>query len=97
VAGLGAEGARGRRKAADRDRAGENRGAEAPAHHLKIVNPLTDMSRQRPAAGARAAHRGSHGRRSRLCGRMSPTWIWMQVAIVVFVVIGMIVAITKLA
>jgi hypothetical protein len=29
--------------------------------------------------------------------RMSPTWIWMQVAIVVFVVIGMIVAITKLA
>jgi hypothetical protein len=30
-------------------------------------------------------------------GRMSPTWIWMQVAIVIFVVIGMIVAITKLA
>jgi hypothetical protein len=28
---------------------------------------------------------------------MSPTWIWMQVAIVVFVLIGMIVAITKLA
>jgi len=28
---------------------------------------------------------------------MSPTWIWMQVAIVVFVVIGMVVAITKLA
>ncbi len=28
---------------------------------------------------------------------MSPTWIWTQVAIVVFVVIGMIVAITKLA
>jgi hypothetical protein len=28
---------------------------------------------------------------------MSPTWIWMQVAIVVFVVIGMIVAIVKLA
>jgi hypothetical protein len=27
---------------------------------------------------------------------MSPTWIWMQIAIVVFVVIGMIVAITKL-
>jgi len=27
---------------------------------------------------------------------MSPTWIWMQLAIVVFVVIGMIVAITKL-
>jgi len=28
---------------------------------------------------------------------MSPTWIWMQIAIVVFVVIGMIIAITKLA
>jgi energy-coupling factor transporter transmembrane protein EcfT len=28
---------------------------------------------------------------------MSPTWIWMQIAIVVFVVIGMVVAITKLA
>jgi len=28
---------------------------------------------------------------------MPSTWIWMQVAIVVFVVIGMIIAITKLA
>ena len=28
---------------------------------------------------------------------MSPTWILMQIAIVVFVVIGMIIAITKLA
>jgi len=28
---------------------------------------------------------------------VSPTWIWMQVAIVVFVLIGMIIAITKLA
>jgi len=28
---------------------------------------------------------------------VSPTWIWMQIAIVVFVVIGMIIAITKLA
>jgi hypothetical protein len=27
---------------------------------------------------------------------VSPTWIWMQIAIVVFVVIGMIIAITKL-
>jgi hypothetical protein len=33
----------------------------------------------------------------RLCRSMSPTWIWMQVAIVVFVLIGMVVAITKLA
>jgi hypothetical protein len=29
--------------------------------------------------------------------RMSPTWIWMQIAIVIFVLIGMIIAITKLA
>jgi len=28
---------------------------------------------------------------------MSPTWIWLQGAIIVFVVIGMIIAITKLA
>jgi len=28
---------------------------------------------------------------------MSPTWIWMQGAIVVFVLIGMIIAIVKLA
>jgi len=27
---------------------------------------------------------------------MSPTWIWMQIAIVVFVLIGMVVAVTKL-
>jgi len=30
------------------------------------------------------------------CG-VSPTWIWMQIAIVVFVVIGMVIAVTKLA
>jgi hypothetical protein len=30
-------------------------------------------------------------------GRVSPTWIWMQVAIVVFVVIGMVIAIVRLA
>jgi hypothetical protein len=28
---------------------------------------------------------------------MSPTWIWTQIAIVVFVLAGMIIAITKLA
>jgi len=27
---------------------------------------------------------------------MSPTWIWLQIAIVVFVVAGMVVAATKL-
>jgi hypothetical protein len=32
------------------------------------------------------------------CARpVSPTWIWTQFAIVVFVLIGMIIAITKLA
>jgi hypothetical protein len=36
-----------------------------------------------------------HGR-DRLSS-MSPTWIWLQGAIVVFVLIGMIIAITKLA
>jgi hypothetical protein len=29
--------------------------------------------------------------------RMSPTWVWMQIAIVVFVVAGMVIAIVKLA
>jgi len=28
---------------------------------------------------------------------VSPTWVWTQVAIVVFVLIGMVIAITKLA
>jgi hypothetical protein len=40
---------------------------------------------------------GRGNRPGRLSGEMSPTWIWTQIAIVVFVVIGMIVAITKLA
>lgn len=34
---------------------------------------------------------------SRLSVVMSPTWIWMQIAIVLFVLIGMVIAITKLA
>ncbi len=42
-----------------------------------------------PAAG--------RDRQITLCPSVSPTWIWMQVAIVVFVLIGMVVAITKLA
>jgi hypothetical protein len=29
--------------------------------------------------------------------RMSPTWVWMQVAIVVFVLAGMVIAIVRLA
>jgi hypothetical protein len=31
------------------------------------------------------------------CRAVSPTWIWLQAAIIVFVLIGMVVAITKLA
>jgi hypothetical protein len=30
-------------------------------------------------------------------GAMSPTWIWLQIAIVFFVLIGCVIAITKLA
>jgi hypothetical protein len=33
----------------------------------------------------------------RLSTAMSPTWIWLQIAIVVFVLVGMVVAIVKLA
>jgi hypothetical protein len=32
-----------------------------------------------------------------LFSAMPSTWIWMQIAIIVFVLVGMIVAITKLA
>jgi hypothetical protein len=31
------------------------------------------------------------------CARVSPTWVWMQIAIVVFVLIGMVIAIVRLA
>ncbi|HEV3033625.1 MAG TPA: hypothetical protein VGX72_02440 [Solirubrobacteraceae bacterium] len=58
---------------------------ETPAHTHNIVRRGAPQRRQRPAGP------------SRLCPVMSPTWIWMQIAIVVFVVIGMIVAIVKLA
>jgi hypothetical protein len=47
-------------------------------------------------AGAQARGRCPR-RRSSLAAAMSPTWIWMQGAIVVFVLIGMIIAIIKLA
>jgi hypothetical protein len=48
----------------------------------------------RPAGSGRLSQSAA----SRYAGEhMSPTWIWMQVAIVVFVLAGMIVAVTKLA
>ena len=64
-----------------------------------------------PDAALRALRRHGRARRSSAgaprgaCGDatiyaldvMPQSWVWMQVAIVVFVVIGMIVAITKLA
>jgi hypothetical protein len=60
----------------------------APKHAHTIVG-----GRRRPSS-PRRSWRGAVavGWRS-----MSPTWIWLQAAIVVFVVIGMIIAITKLA
>jgi len=81
-------------QSAKRKREGEDRRAGAPAHAHTIVNGAQDTSKAR--ASARVVLTRRH-RRSRLCTAMSPTWIWMQAAIVVFVVIGMIVAITKLA
>jgi hypothetical protein len=50
--------------------------------------------RRRPRTGAASSCPIAAGT---LSSAMSPTWIWMQIAIVVFVLIGMIVAITKLA
>jgi hypothetical protein len=46
-------------------------------------------------SGVRDLRRQTSGATASL--NMSPTWIWMQIAIVVFVVIGMVIAITKLA
>jgi hypothetical protein len=57
---------------------------KASSHVYNIVN--------RAASGA--AWRGGLAGNVQL--HMSPTWIWMQIAIVVFVLAGMIIAITKL-
>lgn len=57
---------------------------EASAHDYKIVN-------------GQASYAGrSGGLPGNVQLHMSPTWIWMQIAIVVFVLAGMIIAITKL-
>jgi hypothetical protein len=49
----------------------------------------------------RLPDRERDGRRGRGClttlARMFPSWVWMQVAIVVFVLAGAIIAIVKLA
>jgi hypothetical protein len=51
-----------------------------------------------PRADAPGQERGQDGRgqATRLCA-VSPTWIWMQIAIVVFVLAGMVIAVLKLA
>jgi hypothetical protein len=54
---------------------------------------LLSANSARCSAPGRAVRR----RRSTLSGGMSPTWIWMQIAIVIFVLIGMVIAVTKLA
>jgi hypothetical protein len=48
-------------------------------------------------AGALVRPAGRAARGAGSVRGVSPTWIWMQVAIVVFVVIGMVIAIVKLA
>jgi hypothetical protein len=59
---------------------------EAPGHSRKLRG--SRGGRRRKAAPDQS---------SSLSLQMSPTWIWMQIAIVVFVLIGMVIAITKLA
>jgi len=59
--------------------------AQASCHPYTIV------------VGGRAGASTRSAPPSRLPVAMSPFWIWTQIAIVVFVLIGMIIAITKLA
>jgi hypothetical protein len=61
---------------------------------------LPRSSAQRTAAGSSRQQVRAFAAASvevRLAPTMSPMWIWMQLAIVIFVLIGMVVAITKLA
>jgi hypothetical protein len=67
-------------------------GSGAPRRLIATVHD--DFPRD-SGRGGRVA--GAQARPGYAACTMSPTWIWMQVAIVVFVLIGMIVAITKLA
>jgi hypothetical protein len=66
---------------------------------------LVDAQHQLAGSGRqRAVPRGVAGthraivaqRRHVACDRMSPSWIWMQIVIVVLVVAGMVVAAVKL-
>jgi hypothetical protein len=76
-----------------------------------VPNPHDVDAAERGGGGAAGGHDGNaHSEQQNLGGAlaqghytvgcqqaMSPTWIWTQAAIVVFVVIGMIIAIVKLA
>jgi hypothetical protein len=66
-------------------------------HAHTIVVAATTASR--PASRGIARNDRPRGGNDRPlgCRAVSPTWIWLQAAIIVFVLIGMVVAITKLA
>ena len=60
----------------------------------KGTQPLAAEPRTSAASGGTVVGPASAAQST---ASMPPTWIWMQVAIVVVVLIGMIVAVTKLA
>jgi hypothetical protein len=74
-------------------------------HANNIIGAEPGSPRLAASAGERTGLPGGAAKRARAAAaadhlgswRMPQTWVWMQIAIVVFVVIGMIVAITKLA
>lgn len=60
--------------------------------HLSLGGGLQARRAPPPLHGALAGAQD----RTATVQRMSPTWIWMQVAVVVFVVIGIVIAAIKL-
>ena len=71
--------------------------SEPHGEHTEALDHTYTIDAATPSHATCGEHHLRAYPRSRLSMAMSPTWIWMQIAIVVFVVIGMIVAITKLA
>lgn len=67
-------------------------GVEQPGGRRRITRR---RARGRAVGGHR--RRSYARRRTVTLGRMSPFWIWTQVALVVFVLIGIVIAIVKLA
>ena len=90
-------GVRGRGRAAPRGTLPVRRERERAA--VERQRPPLACERRLSMPESLRAPRGGRRRRGalRLSAQMSPTWIWMQIAIVVFVLIGMVIAITKLA